>query len=127
MAKKEKNGLPYCWEIGVRIFDWGVQQLMLGYLIRSSRILISGAVVMLIFALVFLIGESLGGFHPDYSLEGNPIVNAVYFSVVCFTSFGFGDIQPVSGWMKMAASLEALIGLGLLGLFIVAWARKMVR
>ena len=108
-------------------FDRWVKELALGYLIRSSHIVISGAVVMLVFAGVFLVGQSLGGFDPDYSLEGNPIVNAVYFSVVCFTSFGFGDIQPVSGWMKMAASLEALIGFGLLGLFIVAWARKMVR
>ncbi|HHN77160.1 MAG TPA: pentapeptide repeat-containing protein, partial [Phycisphaerales bacterium] len=41
-------------------------------------------------------------------------------------SLGYGDIQP-KGYFKTLAATEALLGLALMALFTVSWARKMVR
>lgn len=40
--------------------------------------------------------------------------DSVYFSLVTLATLGYGDISPLSGWLRMVAPLEALLGLGLL-------------
>ena len=50
------------------------------------------------------------------SLEGTfdeGALDFVYFSVVCFTTLGFGDILPV-GAVRVLVGTEALVGLGLM-------------
>lgn len=41
-----------------------------------------------------------------------------YFSVITFTSVGYGDISPISDFGKAVASITAILGVGLHGLFI---------
>jgi Ion channel len=56
---------------------------------------------------------------PVSSPAGAPISfgNCVYFSVVTFTSLGYGDIVP-RGLSKVVASSEVVLGLAFLGVFI---------
>ncbi len=124
--KKQRNWAWGVKERGVNAFDWCVKEQMLGYLIRTSHILVTGVVVIVVWAVIFGIGHRFGGVQYDRWNE-NPIANSIYFSVVTFTSLGYGDIQPTSVLMKVAAASEALAGLALMALFIVAWGRKMVR
>ncbi len=49
--------------------------------------------------------------------------NNLYFSVVTFTTLGYGDFRPI-GPIKVLASIEALLGIFLIALFIFALARK---
>jgi len=51
---------------------------------------------------------------------------ALYFSIVTFTSLGYGDIRPV-GIAKLFAGCEAVTGLFLTSLFIFVFCRKMLR
>jgi len=44
---------------------------------------------------------------PLKTWKEHPIGNPLYFSVVTFTSLGYGDIQP-KGWFKFFAASEAL-------------------
>jgi hypothetical protein len=44
----------------------------------------------------------------------NSIFEFAYFSVVVYTSLGFGDIQPVAH-VRMIAGVEALVGLLMIG------------
>lgn len=46
------------------------------------------------------------------------IPKCFYFSIITFTSVGYGDISPISDLGKMLASLLATIGIGFHGLFI---------
>ncbi|MBR2526160.1 ion transporter [bacterium] len=41
-----------------------------------------------------------------------------YFSIITFTSVGYGDISPISDFGKAVASITAILGVGLHGLFI---------
>lgn len=50
----------------------------------------------------------------------------LYYSIVTFTTFGYGDIHPL-GCSHIVASLEALAGAFFMALFVVVFARKMMR
>ncbi len=46
------------------------------------------------------------------------IPKCFYFSIITFTSVGYGDISPVTDLGKFLASIIAILGVGLHGLFI---------
>jgi hypothetical protein len=46
--------------------------------------------------------------------ERADVLDAVYLSAVTLATLGFGDIVPVSGWLRIALPVQALIGFGLL-------------
>ncbi len=52
--------------------------------------------------------------------------SAVYFSVVTFTTLGYGDIQPV-GITRLIATIEAFIGSFALALYVVVFVQKTTR
>lgn len=54
------------------------------------------------------------------------IPKCFYFSIITFTSIGYGDISPISDLGKMLASLLATIGIGFYGLFIGIFSVAMI-
>jgi voltage-gated potassium channel Kch len=48
------------------------------------------------------------------------------FSVVTFTTLGYGDLQPTPN-MRWLSGIEAFLGAALMAMFIVALARKFTR
>lgn len=93
--------------------------LFLGWIDRVSL----GTIVLLAcasvvgFALVFWRLTAAGG-----GLSGLPgkqltFKDCLYFSIVTFTSLGYGDIAPIS-WGRVFASAEVLLGLSFLGVAI---------
>lgn len=53
-------------------------------------------------------------------------LDALYFSVVTFTTLGYGDFAPV-GPSRIIASAEAIIGSFTIALFVVVFVRRMAR
>ncbi len=51
----------------------------------------------------------------------------LYFSIVTFTTLGFGDIQPGNGPGLFWVSLEVIIGYVMLGGLISIFANKLAR
>ncbi|TET13252.1 hypothetical protein E3J84_00305 [Candidatus Aerophobetes bacterium] len=49
--------------------------------------------------------------------------NSLYFSVVTFTTLGYGDFRPI-GKVKILASIEAILGIFFVALFIFTFARR---
>jgi hypothetical protein len=45
--------------------------------------------------------------------DGN-LVDALYLSLVTLATIGFGDITPVTSWLRLVTPIEALLGFGLL-------------
>jgi len=52
--------------------------------------------------------------------------NALYFSIVTFTTLGYGDFKPIAS-MRWLSATEAIFGAVLMALFIVALSRKFSR
>jgi hypothetical protein len=55
-------------------------------------------------------------------------LTALYFSMVTFTSLGYGDVRPAEWWLpRILAGVEATIGLALMALLMVCVVRKFSR
>ena len=54
------------------------------------------------------------------------LLNALYYSLVTFTTLGYGDIQP-TGWLKALSAIEALTGAVFMALIVAVIARKWMR
>ncbi|MAC45790.1 MAG: potassium transporter Kef [Oceanospirillum sp.] len=107
--------------------------LFCGYGERPLRIIFFSVFLILAFAVAyFLNGVNDGGnlvkFSSDLPVLQNieNFLNALYFSVVTFTTLGFGDITP-NGWSRLFAGGEAFIGSFTLALFVVVFVKKMTR
>lgn len=72
-------------------------------------------------------GDSIG-YNSSLSLYDNIVAfgNCFYFSVVTFTTLGYGDISP-QGWARPVAAFEAFCGSFTLALFVVVFVKKMTR
>ncbi|BBM88232.1 pentapeptide repeat-containing protein [Candidatus Uabimicrobium amorphum] len=95
------------------------------------------------FRITFLAGFLIAAFGTFYwmfpdqlILEGDEITKGqhptlsqcIYFSVMAFTTMGFGDIHPdFYGWLKAVVAFEALVGIITMTLFVGTYARKIVR
>lgn len=62
----------------------------------------------------------------DFQENLTIIGNALYFSVVTFTTLGYGDITPY-GFSRIAVAFEAFSGSFTMALFVVVFVRQMTR
>jgi hypothetical protein len=121
------------WSELARFFDWLLLDRGCGYGTNPMRAVAAALVMMLSFALVYMIG--IERLHIDHApFEGpatslpNRLMIGLTTSVAAFTS-GFGDLRDVArgGIMNVFLIVESLLGTLLWGLFIVAFSRKVIR
>jgi len=115
------------------LFDRWVSDLCLGYLVMPWRIPVTGATIVLGLAALYTFNIGNGSIAFS-TIEGSAypmglgmrFLRAIYFSMITFVTVGYGDITPI-GWYKGVAAVEGFLGVSLIALFTVAWARKMIR
>jgi ion channel/pentapeptide repeat protein len=108
--------------------------LFCGYGERPSRVVAFTLVVIGVFSLLFFYsGIQSGGqmiaFDSSLGISDNfkYYLSSLYFSVVTYTTLGYGDIAPTLGISRFLAAVEALIGGFTLALFVVVFVKKMTR
>jgi len=119
---KEKKGIK---EILRRLFLWlmlSSSSVVWGHGERPARTFFVG--LLIVFASPFF-------YIFDYLLKNGVafkpgFFEAFYFSVVTFTTVGYGDITPL-GFSKLIASIEAFSGLFIMPLFVIGLSRKYLR
>ena len=93
-----------------------------GYGDRPVRVIMSAILIILVFAYLFMISgisnASMGGFTSKNFLD------CIYFSVITFTTLGYGDFRPLEGCGRVFAGTEAFIGALMMALFIYIFARR---
>jgi uncharacterized protein YjbI with pentapeptide repeats len=87
-----------------------------GYGEKPLRVALVSGSVMLAYAAMYTL---------CHVLDEPGIVTALYFSIVTFTTLGYGDLKPRYEFRLLAAS-EAVIGLLLSGMFLFTLARRAV-
>ncbi len=104
-----------------------------GYGERPLRVIIFSVSLITFFAtLYFFSGLSFSGESLAFNSTLSPWENikvffgALYFSVVTFTTLGYGDVAPI-GIARALAAFEAFLGSFTLALFVVVFVKKMTR
>ncbi|MBU7046786.1 MAG: pentapeptide repeat-containing protein [Theionarchaea archaeon] len=111
-----------------------------GYGEKPERVILASVLIIFVAAFLFVFnGIAIGEYTPEeriinYDLSltvpsmqaVKDFVQCLYYSVVTFTTLGYGDIHPV-GYSKLVASAEAFTGAFFIALFVLVFGRKMMR
>ena len=120
-----KNLLRYPVWFGRKLYE-----LLIGHFCYWRRILFSIVSVILVFALVYAFNSE------NILMGGKPIncgsdswidiaLNSLYFSIITFTTIGYGDISPDSDSnLKFVAGIEGLIGVTLIAFLTATILRR---
>ncbi|WP_035650822.1 potassium channel family protein [Flavobacterium sp. ASV13] len=89
-----------------------------GYGERPIRVFRISLLSMLICALLYY-------FLPISAIKtkGN-LVNSIYYSIVTFTTLGYGDINQTHWFLKIVSALEALLGMSFWGILIAGFTNN---
>ena len=96
--------------------------LIWGHGERPVRTFYSGILLIFLSAFFYMGGNLLAHaivFKPSF-------IQALYFSVITFTTVGYGDMTPI-GVTKLIAALEVFCGIFIVPIFIVGLSRKFLR
>lgn len=106
----------------VKILNW-----MTGYYEKPIRIANLGAVIVLLYGILYAVAASPFGLTKIDNAHTvfDRVVIAIYYSVVTFTTLGYGDIAPNDSVTGMIfAMTEVVVGLLLFGLFLFTLGKK---
>lgn len=133
------------WLFSKKSLNWfklAISSFIYGYGENPWRVIRFALIIIFLFAIILnfsgivisdrtnliieFIKESKGG---EYTLKYlGPILgsflNCLYFSVVTFTTLGYGDFQPAVGLSRFFVSLESIIGAITIALFVYTFARR---
>lgn len=117
---------------GKRLFSWLVD-LFSGYGEKPLNVvLFSLGLIVACALLYFLVGVRHGDLPLGLALERGwaqnlaDLFDCLYYSVVTFTTLGYGDITP-HGLARPLAAFEAFAGSFTMALFVVVFVKKMTR
>ncbi|MFB6268190.1 MAG: ion channel, partial [Halodesulfurarchaeum sp.] len=108
-----------------------------GYGERLWRVIYISVIVVATWAVLFttlskgtrgpagMTTAGLSGLGELFTPEGMVILGKnLYFSLVTFTTLGYGDIQPVGAMARFLASVESFIGALLVALVVFVLGRR---
>jgi len=97
--------------------------LLSGYGEKPSRVITSSLAILFIYSAIYYYLDTLVIRFP--SMQKYLFWDYVYYSIVTFTTLGYGDVVPkaVIGYRLLAGS-EAFIGAFMIGLFVFTLSRK---
>ena len=82
--------------------------------------------VFVAYALIIITSALMYFFLPGVFKEDISFGDGLYFSVVTITTLGYGDLSPISGFGKTVAAFEALLGVILMGVFLLAVSNQLI-
>lgn len=86
-------------------------------MMRFHQPKVYGNLYIILIVVCALIYWNIQGFKGTQVLN---ILDAFYFSIITITTLGYGDIVPIFPLTRVIAALQALLGVGLIGLFLAS-------
>jgi hypothetical protein len=94
-----------------------IECLMWGYGERPTRIFLFALFMISAYARIFHGVDWHGKVAPDW-------IDSLYFSVVTFTTLGYGDILPNTATLKLLCGSEAILGAFTMGLVVAGFSNR---
>jgi len=114
-----------------RVWLW-FYKILCGYGERVKNIVGCSAFIVFLCSFFYYlsgisrVGEEVIKFSFESGFSLRDFGYSIYYSIVTFTSLGYGDIHPL-GWSHVIASIEVILGVFFMSLFVVVFVRKMSR
>ena len=115
-------------------FESKLVDMLCGYGERTDRVIGFSVTVITFWALIyFLFGvngpEGEIAYNSGHGFVQNlgAYLKCLYYSVITFTTTGYGEIHPLTAPTRTFAAMEAFLGAFSLSLFVVVFVRKMTR
>jgi len=147
-GKKEKH--PFLqWIQKGNFKNWIISafwNMIYGYGERPGSVVKTSVVIIILFALSFsligigkpeiielkgtgiyqnsgnIVDLAIKGFSENSEIRNFP--DSLYFSLITFTTLGYGDFRPLEGLGRFLAGSEAFIGALMMALFVYTFARR---
>jgi len=119
MLRKKRISLNY-----IKSFGYFFLKYSCGYGEKPLIVLRNWLILIFGFAIAYFFSKSIS-FSGTSMLED--IFQSIYFSIITFTTLGYGDMQPISNWGRGFVMTEAILGAIFIALFIFVFGRKMMR
>lgn len=107
--------------------------LISGYGEKPQRVILFSLGLIVLFSFVFMgfgivDDHQIIAYSASESISSNFLawLDSLYYSVVTFTTLGYGDVTPY-GFSRFFAALEAFTGSFTMALFVVVFVKKMAR
>ena len=97
------------------------EYVLWGYGERPSRIILVALAIISTYAGIYSVVDWLDDKGSQYQLS---LLDSAYFSVVTFTTLGYGDITPKTQLLKLLAVSEALLGAFTMGLIVAGFSNR---
>lgn len=133
-ARDERLFEASSWHVGwkdrfLAFFNWlfsVASSLIWGYGERPFRATASALFVIMVCAAAYYLSSFSGHVLAEGAVRPVQFGEALYMSVITFSTVGYGDYLPL-GWARIFSSVEALSGIILAPLFLVALTRRFLR
>jgi len=122
-----KNGLSFRKRILYNVFE-----LICGYGLKPLRTVFTSIFIIAFFTFAFYLISNgcLASGITDICIKNfenvrvTNIFDHIYFSIVTFSTLGYGDMRPEGMVIKLLANLESLLGISMMGLFIFSLGKR---
>jgi len=111
----------------INLFNLSLNKLLFitsSYGESTWKVVMTSALTIAFFGLLYFFSRGVAVVAYSNSISG--FWSYLYFSVVTFTTLGYGDFYPMP-YMRVAAGIEAFMGAFLIGYFVVVIGRKIMR
>jgi hypothetical protein len=100
---------------------------LIGYGRSLSRLALYALILAMGFGVVFAFDQALGWGLMDYSGSAQSPLTPFYYSIVTYTTLGFGDITPQHWFGEVIIVIEVLLGYTTLGLLLAILGNRVAR
>jgi hypothetical protein len=130
--KGKYNFLEYLIEITTKYYtSWERTLLSMGLILVGFFLIYCMFPNLLIYKDTLIASKSLFGITFEMfeasAFDMNFLIskfgNVLYFTIITFTTVGYGDIMPLN-WMKLVVSLESFLGVFFSASFVVTLSRR---
>jgi len=104
-----------CTQYSFKYLYSGFLNVLWGYGERPSRVFVISIFVIILYSIIYCYS-----YNSSVNTHHN-FINSLYYSIVTFSTLGYGDISQTDKYLRLLSGIEALLGMSLWGILIAGF------